>query len=273
VDDDDRCLADGYTLMVRVLPTSRILWHDAATGALYKAGAQVWEPPRVAAFDPTRIAGLEVWLDASQLALADGAAVTSWPDLSGAGHPGAIVGTPAPVVRANAVKGQRVVRFKPNEGRVRGNTDLVGALGPYNFTLVYVSRMVGPTVGRIQAGQYPEVNFLIGSHTSGQDCMYAEGWVRNADPWGALPAPWRLYGGAASHNGAAYDVRFYRDGVLSGTAASGGGMGTHYNLSGYSVTGTEETCDCEVAEMVIYDRKLSDAERVQVEDYLRGKWL
>jgi hypothetical protein len=79
------------------------------------------------ALDPQSIAGLKVWLDASQLALADGAALASWPDLSGAGNHGAIVGTPGPAVRANAINGQRVVRFKANEGRVRGVSGIMSS--------------------------------------------------------------------------------------------------------------------------------------------------
>ena len=32
--------------------------------------------------------------------------------------------------------------------------------------------MVGPNVGRIFAGLYPTTNFLLGYHTSAEDCCY-----------------------------------------------------------------------------------------------------
>lgn len=228
-------------------------------------------------FAPTQIAGLAVWLDASQLALADGAAVSSWPDLSGQGHTGAIVGTPGPAVRANALKGQRVVRFKPNEGRVRGNTGLsAGGIDTYNFTVIYITRAMAGTVGRAFSGLYPQTNYTQGFHSSGQDLLYCNGWVKNASAWGTFPTPWKLYTATSSHDGTANLVRFYSNSVdlTENTAAAGaGGLGSGYNLSGYDATSAVETMDCEVAELVIYNRKLSDAERVQVEDYLRGKWL
>jgi hypothetical protein len=43
------------------------------------------------------------------------------------------------------------------------------------------------------------------------------------------------------------------------------------NISGYA--NTEDTCDCEIAEVVLYNRKLSDSDRQTVEGYLRKKWL
>lgn len=247
----------------------KLYFRSAAPSSAYFGTTKVWP-----SFDPTRLTGLMAWLDATQIT--GGAITTAWPDLSGLGHHGTIVGTPVPSVRTNALNGLPVVRFKPNEGRVRGNSALVAPLGPYNYTIVCVSRMVGPTVGRAYAGLYPESNFLIGFHSSGQDCMYAGGWIRNADGYIALPGPWKMYAGAGSHDGTTYVVEFYIDGVLGGSGGSStgatGSASSGYNISGYSATGIEETCDCEVAEMVIYDHKLTTTERQQIESYLRAKW-
>jgi hypothetical protein len=225
-------------------------------------------------FAPSDLSGLTVWLDASQLTGADGSAVSPWPDLSGAGHHGLIFGSPPPTVRANALSGQRVVRFKVNEGRVRGGPIFGGGLEPYNLTVVYVARMVGPYYhGRIFTAAYPGANYLVGFHTSGYESMYDNGWVNSGVPWPPTPTPWKIYGSDGSHDGTTYLTRFLIDGVVSGTASTGSGMGTlGWNISGYSETGVEETCDCEVAELVIYNRKLSEVERQQVEGYLRGKW-
>ena len=228
-------------------------------------------PPTLPAFT-----GLTVWLEADQLALADGAAVSPWPDLSGGGQDGVIVGSPAPTYRANALNGLPVVRFKLNEGRVRGDTDLASSGLPaptYNYTVVYLARMVGPSIGRIFAGRYPVVNFLIGYHTSALASMYDGGWVSAGRAWGALPTPWQMWSATGAHNGTTYAVEFYEDGVLAGSAASGVGLGPGYNLSGYSDVGVEETCDCEVAALLIYNRPLVPAERVQVEGYLQTKYL
>ena len=255
--------------MTTVIPGQRIYAGATEAGALLKEDELVWPS---AGFDPVALGGLMVWLDASQLGLADGAAVSPWPDLSGTSHHGTIVGTPAPKVRTNTLNGLPVVRFTINEGRVRGNNGLVSGLPTFNFTLVYVARMVGPSIGRIFAGSYPSVNFLVGYHTSAYDSMYDNAWVNTGVPWPALPTPWKMHGADASHDGTNYLSRFLINGVVSGTITAGTGLAQGYNLSGYDITGTPETCDCEVAELVIYNHKLTDPERVEVEEYLRAKW-
>ena len=255
--------------MTELLPHTRLYRGAERVPALAKQDDR-WP---LTGFDPASLPGLTVWLDASQLGLADGAAVSPWPDLSGGGHHGAIVGMPAPVLRAGALNGLPVVRFKPNEGRVRGAHGFTGPLGNFNCTLVYLARMVGPNVGRIFAGSYPTVNMLVGFHTSAYECMYDNAWVNAGKGWPAVPTPWKLYGCDMSHDGANYLARFLIDGVVSGTNTAGTGMAGGWNLSGYSATGTEETCDGEVAELLLYDRKLPDTDRQAVEAYLRDKWL
>lgn len=216
------------------------------------------------AFDPSTLPGLVVWLDAADLSSIGSA----WTDKSGTGHHGTIVGAPAPTIRTNALNGKSVVRFAANEGRVRGT----GTGVTYDHTLVYVTRLWGPNVGRSFTCQYPPSNFLVGFHSSAQDCMYDNGWLKNDVGYAGSPGPWKMYGcdGVLSP---AYVVRFFINGVVSGTGATGGGMGGTYNLSGYEAVGAQETMDCEVAELVIYDHKLTDAERIQVESYLSAKWL
>jgi hypothetical protein len=110
-------------------------------------------------------------------------------------------------------------------------------------------------------------------HTSKRDTMYDNGtWLDSPGgttwDWTA-PGPWRMYE-ADSQGGVG--SRFFINGVQIGPLASGsGGLTNGWALSGYS-SGTEETMDIEVAELVLYDRKLFDAERIRVEDYLRTKW-
>src|SRR5262245_12965090 len=70
-------------------------------------------------FNPSHIAGLKMWLDASQLALVDGADVDSFPNLASGGAATVINGTPLPNKRKNAPTGKSVVRFFTNGGRLR----------------------------------------------------------------------------------------------------------------------------------------------------------
>ena len=68
-----------------------------------------------------------------------------------------------------------------------------------------------------------------------------------------------------------YVPRFFSNGALFGTGDKPGvsGWANTFTINQYAA----QTSDSEVAEVVAYDRKLSDAERQQVEDYLRTKWL
>ena len=225
---------------------------------IVKRGPAVEAPP----FAPTEITGLALWLDASQLPL--GPLGSAWNDLSGAGNHGNIVGTPSPTIVAGS-NALPVARFKMSEGRVRGTH---GATTDY--TLLYITRMWGPNVGRVYTSTYPPFNFLVGCH-GGWDCMYDTNWIKTPVSYPAVPTPWKLYG-ADGQSAGGYEARFFIDGVLSGQGP-GSGMGGSYNLSGYSIDETQETCDCEVAEVVVYNRKLSEVERQQVENYLHEKWI
>jgi hypothetical protein len=209
--------------------------------------------------------------------------VSPWPNLANAAKPGAMVATPLPVVRSNGPFGQKVVRFFNGGGRMRMTATGI----KWAHTLVYVARMVpgGYNVGRVICAAYPPPNYLIGWWNGKEDVGYSStGSFFVPDVSKPVTNAWKLYSGDADASpefgGAGYHPRMFSDGVL----LSSGGQGDGYcqmadawwdtfNISGYDPTGTAETCDCEVAEVVLYDRKLSDAERQQVESYLRDKWF
>ena len=227
-------------------------------------------------FTPDMLTGLAVWLDASQLGLADGASVAVWSDLSGANNHGNVVaGSFAPpTLKANVLRGLPVVRFVTQGGKVRGTCPTVTT----NLTVVYLVRRWGPTAGRAFTVTYPgsaSYNFLVGYHTSSADWMYDNGNVNPPLGWVGdqqnPPTAWRLYGADATST-PVYKSRFFIDGVQTGVDWGGGqGMGGTYNLSGYA--DTEETMDCDIAEFILYDRKLTDVERIKVENYMREKWF
>jgi hypothetical protein len=227
-------------------------------------------------FSPSDLSGLAIWFDASQLGLADGAAVSPWPNLASGGKPGTVVGTPAPIVRANALFGMPVVRFRISEGRVR----ISGIAGlDKEFTLVYVARIAGPNAGRIVSATYPPTNMLFGWWTTYMDIGYSTtGGFFVPDTRTAWTSAWKLYSGDAPAASPTWEVRLFSDGVFLGSGARAApgpsdGWGGTFNISGYDATGTQETNDCEVAEVALYDRKLADADRQQVEGYLRDKWI
>jgi len=247
---------------VPVLNTAnKVMVGTQAASALYLGTTKVWS----SAFDPKSIAGLAVWLDAADV----GTITTQWPDKSGLSHHGTIVGSPAPTVQSGTLNGKAVVRFKVNEGRVRGACPAI----TYTYTFIYVVRMIGPAVGRVLTTAYPPPNWLVGFHTSGMDWVYDNNSASSVVGYPPLPTPWKLYTYTADTalQPSSYSD-FYSNGVRLGGLTGGGGVNGLYHLSGYDPAGTQETCDCEVAELLLYDRRLSDVERQQVEGYLRTKW-
>jgi hypothetical protein len=88
-----------------------------------------------------------------------------------------------------------------------------------------------------------------------------------------LPSRWRVYAYVGSNDGTNYATAFYVNGLYCSGINTGQGLQGHYCLSGYDATGTQETCDCEVAEVLIYNRPLNTNERLTVADYLNKKWV
>jgi hypothetical protein len=215
-------------------------------------------------FDPSSLGGLAVWVDASKLLLTDGAAVSSWPNLGTAPNP-SFVGTPLPIFKANILNSLPIVRFTAGQGRLRGTHSLTN-----NWTLIYIVRRWGTTGGRAWGVAYPPANIYVGMHTTRPDVMYIEGAQNNGPEttWSATPPdPWKMYSADCD----ATLSRFFINGGLVGSNQSGNLTGT-WNLSGYDPATAGETGDCDIAEVLLYNRKLLDTERIQVQDYLRGKW-
>jgi hypothetical protein len=249
----------------------RIYIGTQAANAVHAGVEKVWP-----LWTPADFIGLTIWFDASQLEGADGSALSVWPNL-GSGGPGTILWAP-PTISPNKLNGQRLVRFSQNGGILR----MTGTGINHDFTLVCVAHMVpgGFSGGRIINASYPPANFLLGWWNGFEDAAYSStGGFFLPDTKKAVTSNWYMYS-ADAQSDINFRPRLFRDGVLLctggqegvGVGASDGWNGT-FNINGYSATGYEETCDFEVAEVVLYNRKLSDADRQTVEGYLRDKWL
>lgn len=216
-----------------------------------------------AAFSPASISGLTSWLDPSKGNLNNAAG----------GPAMEAVGTPAPsLAAAVSPSGLAVAHFAYGEGRIRS-----GWAGDVNdFTVLYVVRATGPNVGRAFSSRYPPSNFLIGFHTSYPDAAYNNGlWFGAGTGWNmwsaSWPGPWRLYGGDSASGGG---FRFFVDGLQIGTTdTTDGDLTRGWAMSGYDDSAPGETMDMDVGEVLVYDRRVSDVERVQLETYLQAKWL
>ena len=247
--------------------------------AVYAGAEKVWPPaPPSSDFDPSSIDGLALWFDASQLSLADGAVVDPWPNQVNTALPGTMYGdTPTqtrPKLRTHVRNGLPVVRFTVSEARLR----MTGTGVTTDWTLVYVAQMRNPAnFGRVVNGIYPTGgNILFGFWNGYQDVAYDSGFTI-PDVKVPVTADWKMYSADGASADAPHGIpstsRLFSDGVFLGSTSTAAGFGGTLAISGYDPYSSAETCDCDVGEVVMYNRKLSDTERQTVEAYLRKKWF
>jgi len=230
--------------------------------AMYLGTTKVWPP-----FNPKNLSGLKVWLDASQIpSAAPELPISSWPNLAIGGAPGAMMGTPLPWISDRQLNSKPLVRFFNNSGRMRMTSTGVGT----DYTLVYLARLVaGGVAGRVVTVTYPPSNFLVGFWNGYQDVGYDNGFTTPDTRTSVVYDQWKLYSADGATSGS---YRLFSNGNLLGSTPVTGGWNGTLNISGYDASSTAETCDIEMAELVLYDNKKTDAERQQVEGYLRAKW-
>lgn len=219
---------------------------------------------------PDRLAGLSVWWDAADLA----SITTQWPDKSGTNRHGNVVGTPAPILMPSALNGRQVVRFTISQGRLRLSETGITK----DFTLIVVNRkwVASGGNGRCISTDYPfGTNCYYGYHVNppptGNMHSFSDGGFSPSTAVAAT-TDWVMY----SVDGASvpsYQPRVFINGIYRSQAASGGkGLGGHLYISGYHAANASESMSCEVAEVLLYNRKLPDADRQKAEGYLQEKW-
>lgn len=211
---------------------------------------------------PVVPAGPLQWLRPEDLPLA-GYAVAAWPN----------AGTGGDVCNAVAMTAQAPTSYGPN-GALRSvcfNATLASPLqSAYtacnggallaNYTLTYVARVWGRG-GRVMQSRYAGGHWIVGFWESGSDAFYQNGWTS----YGRAPASageWQLYSIVRYATG---NMAFFSSGVqLQWTAGS--------LQLGSAEMGDEVSPDADVAEVLVYDRSLPDAERVSLESYLAARY-
>jgi hypothetical protein len=245
-----------------------IFYKGMAADRVYAGSVKVWER-----FSPLNLTGCKVWLDASKLAVPNGAPVSSWTNLAGSPHP-ALLGSPSPVMMTNAINtSMPCVRVTQGQGRWR----FTGLDLDREYTAFIVARRWQLRGGRILTSLGTTSNFLIGWHGNEFECMYQEGWFNTPGPTGGLlsTTAWRMYSADGS---ASNTSRLFGFGYLLGqhpTPPASKGWGGTLNISGYTNDvdiAVSQQADCDVAELIVYNRKMPDLERQRVESYLMTKW-
>ncbi len=222
------------------------------------SGYETYDPDT---FDPdAEIAGCVLWLKADTGVLTNlSGAVTNWLDQSGSGNHGSDVnGTP--VFVASGIGGKPVVRFGGN-----GSGEYVQTVTSFTkpYTILTVSKLNGTDNNRLIASGTGN-NWLMGYWSGRKDSMHAGNWVHLAAAGSADTSAY-LYT-ASQETG---ESKFYRDGQILATSAYDLDI-SQLSLGAWNTGG--EDSDGDVAEVLIFNRVLSNAERNKVGHYLAHKY-
>ena len=235
--------------------------------AVYLGSDLVWSsvPP----FAPTDIANLDLWLDASTITGSDGASVSAWTDLSPAAHtisttnPLGAGTLAAPTLQVAELNGLNVLEFDTTSG-MRGHTSTSN-----QYSAFIVARMLPGTHGRIFTAIYPEgSNHLVGWWQAQEEVFYSGNFLQSTAR--AATTNWRLLG--LTHD-AVSSATSYREGVAIETRSdANAAWASTVSLNGYAAAAVDEMSNCQIAEVVIYNRQLDTAELAALNGYLMTKW-
>lgn len=210
----------------------------------------------IASTPPNELPGLVTWLDTSDLSGTDGDLVTTWTDkASGHNDMTTNVGH-EPTLATGVLNGHPVISFTPSDVLYNESLSI-----PDTWTVMVVERFSGATKSRLLKGYTG--NWLLGGWGGMYNIAYYEGWVHESGPPG--DTMWRLYEGTSDGTTGS----LYTGGQLIAQAgAVSAPQGLSFNIGDFG----NESSDLQVAEIVVFNRKLSDNERMRLERYFHAKW-
>lgn len=217
---------------------------------------------------PTDIAGLQGWYKADGLALNDGDAVATWTDSSGLANDAAqATGANQPIYKTSILNGQSVVRFD-------GTNDFMSVAGITNNTatrtIFFVAKATSVPTDRVVWAL--SATSIMAAHASDAQWLYYGNAVDAAV----------LIGGDATANFATIACRInsvtsvdlYRDeGVLTNLDPEDTFSGAAALTIGANSGGGSAWWPGDIAELIVFNAALSDANRQAMTDYLYAKWL
>jgi hypothetical protein len=219
------------------------------------------------------VAGATLWLDASTLALTNGANVTTWPDSSGSGNNGTAGGSAIPTFVSGALNGKGGVNFVFT-GSPGGTSTTYGYFTfptfvyPQPFTVLFVGQI--DTTKTVQSEIFDSlpgsrVFFSLVSVAVSHSYIYAGSSLLMSDmPNPITPLAWvGVFNGASSiigHNG-------------TETTGSIGTAGLNGMILGAYTTSTAiESWAGNIYEFVFFPSALNPTDRATMVAYLRSKW-
>jgi len=220
---------------------------------------------------PDALGGLELWLKADELHLADGTAVTTWADSSGQGHDAVTVAAAPPTFTTGPLT---AVRFSSSFTEILEAADLRGGATVADGTIValYSTDTNSESTRPVGFGSYT-LNGTEGGNAH----------------WNLAPDPSLRFDGS-NIGAASYTLAHPTNQYLTRTCTKGGQTLAEWfdgaaALPSKTHSSTLKVVDdfhigdlranvgnTDVAEVIVYDRVLTDAERQGVEAYLTAKY-
>ena len=214
------------------------------------------------AFTPASIAGLVGWFDAAQLTgYADGAAISSWTDLSGNGnHAVQATGALQPFYKAVAVNGLPAVR-NGQGGIINYLVSPLSVSQPNSIAIMAQQTSSAGEQRIIDTGSASRQ--LLDYNHSGPEFIMLAGSVQG----GGTPSV-ALHQMTAVFNGASSVLRVDGSAITLGGSPGSNGL-TSPGIGGSSMASWFVGYICEVA---FYSAALTGPQIASLESYLVGKW-
>jgi len=227
-----------------------------------------------AAFSPTDIAGLQIWLDASQIVgLNDGDAVATWTDASGNGY-NATQGTASkrPIYKTSILNGQPVMRFDGVDDFLE-NATFTALNNATAASLFIVKRQ---TSGAAIRFPFLFVNSFYQFNLGGGPKYWRTSATEDANAtldWTTWTYEAQLFDGSQSGNANRLKIRSNGSPVsvsYTGTIAATLGSGTGFYVS--TLDGTLYPWNGDIAEIIGYSTVPSAGQLALLEQYLAAKY-
>jgi len=215
-------------------------------------------------FNPKKISDLQLWLDASQLGLADGDSVSSWTDLSNKNrHATQATAAKKPVFKTNIQNGNPVVRFDGTDDwmstaawgdLLQPNTIFIVAKIP-----IAASKIILDGVDSTKRHQFSTgitENTLI--QFAGTSATITQLGIRGN--WAIASLAYNSPLSNAYINGVLTNTGNLSTNVLSGLT-----LGGHPTIDDYHPS-------TDMGEIIVYNKILTVTERQRIELYLSRKW-
>lgn len=233
-----------------------------------------WAP----SFQPSDLAGLALWLRADTISGVDGDLISTWSDQSSGAKHATASGATRPTLKIGILNGLAVARFAGAQAMTIPAIDLSASTG---VTLLIVAKMTTTGVDRTlyeYSTNYNSFTDSFGLIYGNADTRYTFGGRGGAYATyraNQSVGDFRVWTGVMNRALATNESSLAANGLLDGTVTNNGNTtGAFGNRASYIGGRAASSLFFigDIAEIILYSRALSVAERAQVEAYLGAKW-